>query len=1735
MADNIKIVGNVVSTSNTTRYSREDTNLISSTNIKENFGEPGDYIEYYIYGSNGNIINSDPSYFSYKLPTDITQTPGVNTLPNTTGTIQTDDIGIISTLTTSSALYPIIEIDPIKDIQSYGYSSGQFRTVYNLFQNKISDSNTRALFIQEISKDRTEIRLKSTTLQDFDIENIVTELINELEGSTYQIYYLLNFGNNEQYVAVNIALNKAIDGYEVLFKLYEPLPLSVQLKSTLWVVSEKVVPYNFQINLDTIVTPPPPPSLRGPNFDIEIPNNGTVSTEYNTYSNLISSVQALQQTSYHQILNLMATQSVDINIDYTDFNNFVFFGSAYQRISNFYNKAKQIEDYNTLINTYTPLSSSKPSLITEINQYSSAINTLITQFDGYEYYLYFESSSYAWPKSSSTKPYSLLSTSSLTVQNWYTATTSSAQNYDYNNYDNLEYAIPVYLKDDTNNAPFLLFLNMVGHYFDNTWIYLKSITDINRANNNLEEGISKDLVYERLKSLGVHLYNTQAGENVNQYLIGANTGSSEWDNNTTITGSYLNNIPRKDLVSELYKRIYHNLPLLVKTKGTVSGLEHLVTTFGISGSILNVKEYGGANKSEQLKGYNTSKVRIVNNTISGSVLSHELSLQPPYQSTTDFRDEDTHYVDISFSPQNQIDTYISGAIASNASTWSLDDYIGDPRQQYSSSYIDLDAQRKLYFETGVPGFAPFTGSNMDYNGFIRLIQYFDNSLFKMLEDFTPERTSLSTGVTFNSPVLERNKVVYANPSNSTTQSVPNGEVSASTISPQYGPLYNNLQGDKKPYFDGNLSGSIVDVNQYFTDNYNPYLGDWSVYNAQHNPTQSINTNTFAHSDWNVLLNNVSSSILSNIRKKIEYTGNYLPTGSLTSSAELQDSYLTLRSYNTSRYEGSKLTSKLYNTYTSGSYTGSDGRTIQTGDNSYGKTAAIDRQSYKVGWVKNIPSQSLNFYDKTQIQLKYLVDKDLNITDLTLKNNNLIEVQNIFKSGENVVLSLSDATKPSFQKTLDGTKTIFRGGYSYDPILFRENNEVLNFLSLTPRSSTNTFSGLKSYALDFFTGANSGDSIFNNQSPANNSISHNTPTTPADLPANYNTFGWSWSKNYNGWWGNGTLETTSPMASTKLSLTQFSSTYQNTLQLKNKTKYSPSPYAFTPNVVIQWADFKPQDSTAKFAYFFDLLKFNNTSYKDGYLNEDIDITDGGQYLYKAPRPSSQYFIKANIPVSIGLEFFQRLSTQYPNDNWLYLHQSKGCTFKIFGLLEGSITPTDPNSWTYKASTKISTIGEISVGMTYNSDFNTIHFDPTNFSNGSFDNQIDTPLLKGIAILQLTDDTTGAVGTTISLAQNEVLRFRIVLMDMDRFFTYGRGCKFEIGKPQQPPSTQTFIESALKFNVNNSLKYIEPSYIEIQDKAAPKILYNYNLAITGSKIFESFTTTENTITFSPEMQTIFSTSSLFTPDITTPTQNYYSPVIDTLPLQPYDLIRIGSISSPNPDYYTVISSSIDSSITVKNIPTVTIGTFQVSTSPSRFASILQIPVSTQNTLLFNNIWSSTSKQFIVNINGVNNPLTIASSPLIKTVAVNGADGIQYPSVLQIQVSPNQTIQSHIPTVPTIGSWGYTVLPTVRAGDRYILSYSNAVLTNYTYALGIFRTTAYLDKPLSTLFSSQLSQNFSILRPKPDETSIIINFKKSIGDVSQTILIPQDANNAIKASIGTIFQQLNVDLSNQNNITQ
>jgi hypothetical protein len=1035
MADNIKIVGEILNTQEVSRYDDADVKLLTSQTIKENFGQTNDYIEYYIYDIGGNLLNTNYSYKNFKLPVNSNLVPEVSSSLDVNNSIPSTNIGIESNTVTGS-YFPIIEIDPVKDLQNLGYTSGEFKVQYNFFNNKIS-SPSAELFLKEISSDRTELRVGSTILTNEQIESGSITLINEYTGSAYFVDYILNFGNNNQVLAVNVALNKVPTGYEILFKLYQPLPDNIQEKDSLWVVKEKINPFIFDINLDTLIVPPPLPQLRGPNFNISIVDENDVGTPYQTFNSLINGVQNVSTSSYQQLLNLLTSQSININVDYSSYNNFAFFSSAKQRVLNFYTKVKQIEGYNNDIALYNASTSSLKTQLT--NSSTSSIDSIISNFDGFEYYLYFQSGSIIspttyginpYPKSGSFLPYVLYSTGSNLVTTWLTAATASAELWDNNNQNYIANTLPAFIIDDDNNSQYITFVNMIGHYFDNIWIYLQAVTDINLANNNLDQGISKDLVYYVLQSLGTKLYNQYGDIDNVSFLIG-NSGSAVFDNNFTSTGSYLNTIPKKDLLAESYKRIYHNLPLLLKTKGTTYGLQTLISTFGITGSILPVKEYGGYLKSDTLDEFNSDKIRIVSNNLTGSVLSPYISLQNQPTSSTAFRTNDLHYVDISFSPQDKIDLFTSSSISNTNPTWNLDNYIGDPRQQYSTTYLDLNEQKSTYYSPLTASVIPFTSSvstgligATDYNSFIRLFQYFDNSLFKMLSDYMPARTSLSTGITITSPLLERNKVQNANPSVSSLLSPYDANVGSEnntlvTMSVVYGNDYKKQPGNKSAFYTGDFSGSFIDVYQYFEDqNINPYLNTFTQWNSQ-NPSESINMNKFYHSDFNVLFNNVSSSLVSRIRQDVEYI--FGTTQSIFTPAYLQDSYESLKTHQLSRYEGIKLSSAKYNDYTDG-------------DISFGKTAVIDKNVIKLGLFSEIiPNRFL--FKRNNAVLKYLVDTDGNLTELNLRNKHWEEVQNTFIAGDTGSISQFNSQLYSNQKTTDGEKLIFNSGYSYSPILY----------------------------------------------------------------------------------------------------------------------------------------------------------------------------------------------------------------------------------------------------------------------------------------------------------------------------------------------------------------------------------------------------------------------------------------------------------------------------------------------------------------------------------------------------------------------------------------------------------------------------------------------------------------------------------------------------------------------------
>jgi hypothetical protein len=441
--------------------------------------------------------------------------------------------------------------------------------------------------------------------------------------------------------------------------------------------------------------------------------------------------------------------------------------------------------------------------------------------------LYYASESNSWPKSGAVKPYPLYSSTSTQVVNWlgsddpssnvYGGQLYTSSAYDLENQNNLVYTVPEYITIDPVNDGYSLFLNMIGQHFDNIWVFEKAITDQWKSYNNLYEGISKDLVYHALRSLGIKLYNSKSNEDIFKYLIGSYvsgsflpTGSSL---NTLVSASEYT-VAGQDIQKEILKRIYHNIPYLLKSKGTNRGIRALITTFGITGSILNINEFGGSDKLTELNAVYSApvdnKVRIVNNTITGSVLSPFLRLE---ENLSQEFIRDTHFTEVGFSPQNEINDQI---ISLYGSSFNIDTYIGDPRESQRTEYPSLVAFNNNYYQS--------EGYFKQYNikDFVRLIQFFDNSLFKMIRDFVPARSNLQTGLIIKSPIIERPKAKTVKTGVDENYLSVEGEIQAGKI--EADSIYKSGHGDGSDFYQGQLSGSVINVYyQFETRNKNPYL------------------------------------------------------------------------------------------------------------------------------------------------------------------------------------------------------------------------------------------------------------------------------------------------------------------------------------------------------------------------------------------------------------------------------------------------------------------------------------------------------------------------------------------------------------------------------------------------------------------------------------------------------------------------------------------------------------------------------------------------------------------------------------------------------------------------------------------------------------------------------------------------------------------------------------------------
>ncbi len=503
-----------------------------------------------------------------------------------------------------------VTVDPEKDLSDLGYISGRYRVEYKFNRNYLGSGDAHKLQIQEVSANGLEIRVVPTISSLYSNN----DFLSFFESNFFKVSKAQVLPNLLLYKDANTIINVfdyvqdkftiSTTPYSIIFKLNTPLPTGVVVGDMLWLtqqVSETLVD-------DITIVPPKQKNntivIAGPNWDVLAKSTTSVSTQYKDWDDLLSTDLQTSQGVVNQLLSSSLIEGIPLNIDYKEFENYIQFGSATERLLNFRYKMQLVESYDSRIAALTvdltglPDSGATGSAYFQSNVLDAKRkkSALLGAMDGYEKYLYYQSSSYVsnsfgeyypttWPKSTSTKPYTNYSVTSSQVEDWFDGIIASASLYDTNNDKSLYKLVPAHIQNDPANEGFTAFTHMIGHYFDLVYAYVKQMTTNYNRDESLLEGFSKDLIYHVSQNLGVDFENGSTLDELWSYTLG-----------TDVTGSLSSTyeVTNEDRTKEVWKRVINNLPYLLKTKGTERGVRALINCFGIPQTILRIREYGGS-------------------------------------------------------------------------------------------------------------------------------------------------------------------------------------------------------------------------------------------------------------------------------------------------------------------------------------------------------------------------------------------------------------------------------------------------------------------------------------------------------------------------------------------------------------------------------------------------------------------------------------------------------------------------------------------------------------------------------------------------------------------------------------------------------------------------------------------------------------------------------------------------------------------------------------------------------------------------------------------------------------------------------------------------------------------------------------------------------------------------------------------------------------------------------------
>lgn len=486
------------------------------------------------------------------------------------------------------------------------------------------------------------IKAITTRLLEGKVENFFDE---NREGKT-----LVNFGSDFQTLATNWIYDPTdTEKSSMLVKLYRPLPDAAEEKMQVWIARELAAPIVDRLFVTYTPAAAPKVYLRPPNKKVSITGQGGSAVSNVTMTNLLTDNAFDPVKPSDPVLEEWFTHDVnasELNIDYADYRNFVFFGSAQSRLSAFANKLTILEDIDNILATQSSSLANSGQIVTgslpypTIKKYADQRIEIIRSFDPYERFLYygtdtpysasvttddvddpwFVHTDATWPKVSG----SVVSVKSEAGKNWFTSQSAIATEYDILNRNSLANNLPVYLKNDTNSQEFVKFVDLIGHHFDILKVYTDHMTSIYDRSSDPSVGMSQDLVWNVANSLGIQLPNQYSVRKLVDYTIGELQVAS----------------PKiyREVAAETWKRFLHNQIFLMKTKGTKTALRALANTYGVLPSVLQIKESvtSGQQNSQVYETFE-EQTNALNFTTSNSFITLPWNSLPDLPKTVELR------------------------------------------------------------------------------------------------------------------------------------------------------------------------------------------------------------------------------------------------------------------------------------------------------------------------------------------------------------------------------------------------------------------------------------------------------------------------------------------------------------------------------------------------------------------------------------------------------------------------------------------------------------------------------------------------------------------------------------------------------------------------------------------------------------------------------------------------------------------------------------------------------------------------------------------------------------------------------------------------------------------------------------------------------------------------------------------------------------------------------------------